>query len=222
MKQVSKVVFHGTDKEFDEFTRGELGSHFGTAEQANKRLNTSIGKPSTGENIIPAYIRLNNPIRFSSDPGYFGRLSLLDQLMKDKAISESESKELLDQMNESDKRFASTGGANERAERFKVIREYLKSKGYDGIVYPNEYEGKGESYIVFDPTQIKSAIGNSGAFDPKKASIILGAGGIAAGLASVKAEAENSKDKKNVLALPDIKAKAQELQNSFRKAGYAR
>jgi hypothetical protein len=166
-----KVVFHGTDKEFNEFTRGELGPHFGTAEQANKRLYSSIGKPRLGENIIPAYIRVNNPIRLSSDPGYFGRLSLLDQLVKDNAISAPESKELLDRMNESDKRFASTGSANERAERFKLIREYLKSKGYDGIVYPNEYEGTGESYIIFDPTQVKSAIGNSGAFDPKSGSL---------------------------------------------------
>jgi hypothetical protein len=166
-----KVLFHGTDQHFDEFTRGELGSHFGTAEQANKRLDSSIGKPRLGENIIPAYIRVNNPIRLSSDPGYFGRLSLLDQLVKDNAISAPESKELLDRMNESDKRFASTGSANERAERFKLIREYLKSKGYDGIVYPNEYEGTGESYIVFDPTQVKSAIGNSGAFDPKSGSL---------------------------------------------------
>jgi hypothetical protein len=95
----------------------------------------------------------------------------LDQLVKDNVISAPESKELLDRMNESDKRFASTGSANERAERFKLIREYLKSKGYDGIVYPNEHEGKGESYVVFDPTQIKSAIGNSGAFDPKSGSL---------------------------------------------------
>ncbi len=39
------------------------------------------------------------------------------------------------------------------------------------------------------------ATGNKGSFDPKKASIILGAGGIAAGLASVKAEAEKIKPK---------------------------
>ena len=61
--------------------------------------------------------------------------------------------------------------------------------------------------------------GNKGTFDSKKASIILGGRGYGTGLASVKAEAENPKDKKNVLALPDIKAKAQELQERLsRKA----
>jgi hypothetical protein len=166
------VLYHGTDKEFDEFTGGELGSHFGTAEQASKRLDSSVGKPRLGENIIPAYIRINNPIRLSADPGYFGRLSLLGQLVKDKVISEPESKELLSRMDESDKNSAHTGSANERAQRFKLIREYLKSKGYDGITYPNEYEGEGESYIAFDPTQIKSAIGNSGSFDPNDPNIL--------------------------------------------------
>jgi hypothetical protein len=75
-------------------------------------------------------------------------------------------------MDESDKNSAHTGSANERAQRFKLIREYLKSKGYDGITYPNEYEGEGESYIAFDPTQIKSAIGNSGSFDPNDPNIL--------------------------------------------------
>jgi hypothetical protein len=39
----------------------------------------------------------------------------------------------------------------------KAVRELLKSKGYDGIVYENEAEGRGDSFIVFDPNQIKSA-----------------------------------------------------------------
>lgn len=41
-----------------------------------------------------------------------------------------------------------------------------KEQGYDGIISPGNSE-----YIVFDPTQIKSAIGNSGAFDPSNPDI---------------------------------------------------
>jgi len=62
----------------------------------------------------------------------------------------------------------------QRAE--KLIRE----AGYDGILYESvlsssvwtgggmgrKRTGSSRSYIVFDPTQIKSATGNRGTFDP--------------------------------------------------------
>ena len=34
--------------------------------------------------------------------------------------------------------------------------------GYDGVVYANTREGRGDSYIAFRAEQIKSAIGNRG------------------------------------------------------------
>ena len=49
--------------------------------------------------------------------------------------------------------------------------ERAKDKGYDGIVYPNAVEG-GESWVAFSPTQIKSAIGNRGTFDPEDPNIM--------------------------------------------------
>ena len=44
--------------------------------------------------------------------------------------------------------------------------DYAKSQGYDGLFYNNQVEGDGISYVSFSPTQIKSATGNTGAFDP--------------------------------------------------------
>jgi hypothetical protein len=41
-----------------------------------------------------------------------------------------------------------------------------KRKGFDGIVYKNAYEGDGDSWISFNPEQIKSATGNNGNYDP--------------------------------------------------------
>ena len=48
----------------------------------------------------------------------------------------------------------------------KVISE-AKSNGYDGLVYGNTHEGlyKKDSYVVFSPTQIKSATDNIGTFN---------------------------------------------------------
>lgn len=55
---------------------------------------------------------------------------------------------------------------------WQPIIERAKAAGYDGIIYKNAYEGPGYSYIVFDPKQIKSATGNTGAFDLTKPSIL--------------------------------------------------
>jgi hypothetical protein len=46
-----------------------------------------------------------------------------------------------------------------------LLWEQLRAQGYDGVI------GPGGTYVVFAPTQVKSAIGNSGAFDASKADI---------------------------------------------------
>jgi len=49
----------------------------------------------------------------------------------------------------------------------EALRFLRDEKGYDGIVYNNVVEDPGsDSYIVFNPSQVKSAIGNKGTFDP--------------------------------------------------------
>ena len=50
----------------------------------------------------------------------------------------------------------------------------LKAKGHDGIIYND-----GEEIIVFEPTQIKSAIGNRGTYDPDDPDIRKARGGLA-------------------------------------------
>lgn len=54
------------------------------------------------------------------------------------------------------------------------VREKLLAKGYDGIVLKNYHDlgGLQEQYVIFDPTQVKSAIGNDGGFDPRDSSIL--------------------------------------------------
>jgi len=38
----------------------------------------------------------------------------------------------------------------------KYVRDLIAEHGYDGIVYTNKFEGDGDSYIVFSPSQIKT------------------------------------------------------------------
>lgn len=50
-----------------------------------------------------------------------------------------------------------------------VFIQKLKDKGYDGII---QYEFGNKTFGVFEPNQIKSAIGNRGTFDPNDPSIL--------------------------------------------------
>lgn len=49
------------------------------------------------------------------------------------------------------------------------VQELIEAAGYDGVIYENTGHDEGEdgsdSYIVFEPEQIKSAFGNNGNFD---------------------------------------------------------
>lgn len=61
------------------------------------------------------------------------------------------------------------------ADTARVIRA-AKRAGHDGVIWMNGEMG-GRDYVVFEPGQVKSATENSGAFDPKKASIHLNRAG---------------------------------------------
>jgi len=57
---------------------------------------------------------------------------------------------------------------------------WVKSQGYDGIKYPHSQPTANESgmaWVAFEPTQLKSAIGNQGTYNPKKKSINKAKGG---------------------------------------------
>lgn len=66
-------------------------------------------------------------------------------------------------------------------EGLKEILEKAKSGGHDGLILPRQ-DGKnreyaGDTYIAFEPTQIKSATGNRGIFDPANPDIRLSRSG---------------------------------------------
>jgi hypothetical protein len=133
------VVYHGTDADFNAFdvNKGELGAHFGTAEQANDR---------EGSQTYPVYLSLQNPYDVFSDLGDWSDMDML--------------REYLSEVNEGP-------FTNEEFAKFNSpedVRNGLIEKGYDGITYENSFEAKGRSYIAFRPEQIKSVF-NRGTFD---------------------------------------------------------
>jgi len=162
-------MYHGRHGDFSVFN---TPSHFGSPDAAEGRLGVNrdipefseewfeeYGEPSTemlrelppseGENIVPVYLSIQNPLRIVDNGQDFDLAvpSVAKDLLERKIITPSEAARL---------------GIG----KVKVLITLLKRKGYDGLVYSNTYEGFGEdSYVAFDPNQIKSAIGNSGKFD---------------------------------------------------------
>jgi len=145
------VVYHGTKGDFNTFEGSqEDGYHFGTSAQASMR----VSGVQAGRNVMPVYLKAERIKR-----------------IKDSGVS------------------------------WKKSIKNAKRNGYDGIVYLNRFEGTSfenvqraydekvdlnklsdkeflkrfpeatDSYIVFSSTQIKSATGNVGTFDPNNPDI---------------------------------------------------
>ena len=163
------VVYHQTQEDFSVFDTktSEMGAHFGYADQLVE-----------SDRRIAAYLRINNPLRLR-DPGYWSTDFVLDKLI-DTGIATSE---------EVGRRFGRDYW--DKHPSVVAVQDFIREKGYDGIVYLNRYEGiddeevdddllhtasdaefkkhlprAKDAWIVFDPTQIKSATANDGNFDP--------------------------------------------------------
>jgi hypothetical protein len=198
------VVYHGTREAFEAFEVGDVGYHFGTLEQAQNRINVQmyleqyLKAPTlplaaaadnlmtyhylSGINVIPAYIRLTNPLKVDRDfiawdarqflqalPKDFFTENEKSELYKVAAITAQEAAVWSDRAGESRVRFSHLNfayGSGSIKEEYATVRRILQNKGYDGIIYPNSVEGSGNSYIVFDPTQIKSVY-NVGTWNPR-------------------------------------------------------
>jgi hypothetical protein len=54
----------------------------------------------------------------------------------------------------------------------KPLHVFLRSKGFDGIVYQNSVEGVGDSFIAFDGKNVKHAVANKGTYSSREASVL--------------------------------------------------
>lgn len=146
------VVYHGTRAQFTAFdkryVRDQLGFHFGTKGQA-KRAPSGKGK---GSHVDAYWLSIQNPLRVR-DEGSWTTEAAVDAINR-----------------------ASGLRIRYGARDAEIVRA-LQAAGYDGIVYSNRFEYSGnkdfgvDSWIAFEPTQIKSATGNLGTFDPHDADI---------------------------------------------------
>ncbi len=159
------VVYHGTsiDINFKEFFPF---SHFGTLEQSHRTLR----EPHMGlhfDRIIPCYLRIENP--FVVPDNFRKGDTWITDLFRN-IISFLRQTNPTNAKDFNDKFGALFRNAERNPQKYRkklgeLILRWCKIKGYDGFIYENQREGKGLSFMVFDPTQVKSAIGNTGEFN---------------------------------------------------------
>lgn len=162
-----RMFYHATPNDFSVFKPGGVDpeisgsamwfSPYAEYQPAYHRIGARGGGFREGTNVMPVYLRMENPL-------------LLD-----------------DQNMESWARDVFAGGNRE----FPHIMpqrwvDEIRSEGYDSVMFtpPERRNSSGEpvkehEYIVFEPTQIKSATGNRGTYDPNDPDIRKARGGLA-------------------------------------------
>jgi hypothetical protein len=155
------VVYHTTTQDFEAFDpqkagRTSIGLHFGTAEAAGAIVENA----PDGARTLPVFVRAENPLRLP-DPGRWNAPDLQrawfnpDGTLKPGVGMPAEMAAELWPMVQ---RGFRAGGEH-------PLAPLAERHGFDSIVYDNQAEGGGDSYIVFHPEQVKSVF-NRGPFDP--------------------------------------------------------
>jgi len=159
-----KVVYHITkQKGIDVFSPkyktdlSSMGFHFGTKQQAEFR-GTQYDFESKNPSVGEYYLSIKNPLEVSHMAS-FAPDHLADQMMDMGILDEDKYEKLQEKHN-----YETLPLGNE-------LVKILKKEGYDGLSYENDREGKGKSYVPFDPTQIKSATENNGEYSTTNPSI---------------------------------------------------
>jgi len=131
---------------------------------AQQLLAEVLKRQSAGRSIIPAYIQLKNPFDYK-DPSSVQRL--IDAMKSGGSFNEGFDRRHKSRTEHELKSDILKGSwtAIEETDAIKYIQEL----GFDGFVVRELTD----NFAVFSPTQIKSATGNYGTFDPNKPSILL-------------------------------------------------
>lgn len=163
------VVYHGTNQNIGAFDPARIGSRdagfFGTGfyftpdkDIASEYADTAVEDTGEGEaTTMPLYAALQNPFVWDmSDEGADATRTALAAVGVKRIDVRGNS--------------ASLGNAKER----DVFNRLVREQGYDGVVVRDE-DGIQE-IVAFKSTQIKSATGNRGTFDPNDPSILAQGG----------------------------------------------
>jgi hypothetical protein len=191
-----KTFYHGTSRDFDQFKRSGMGFHFGTMGQANDRIEHKKldGKDMTGENVMPVHLNIKNPLRMD-DLGSWHADEVQSHLMKigvmtmDEANAHDTHPKLIKFLQKKGhdgivyrNEYEREGNAEMRRSQLAYRDSLFQKKPSWHNDEPEmkentrrEYayqkharEGTEDSFIAFEPHQVKSAIGNTAFTKSKK------------------------------------------------------
>jgi hypothetical protein len=130
------IAYHGTT---DDITQFRPLTHFGTEKAARDRMDY---KKNANGKIYKVQLDIRNPFTIKDFPGiHYDRVYAFD--LRDKKLLSQEEMEKITMLQDP---------AELRAALIAKVREL----GYDGFVYKNRYEDKGNiSYVILDPSQVK-------------------------------------------------------------------
>ena len=137
------AVYHVTpEMYFTKFEIGDIGFHFGSIKQILKHADHR--KIYNGR-VFRVYLNIKNPFYINFDimnwhansvAAWFNRFGIFDNELFN--LIEKECKE----------------GLQYDGKAAAHIRKVLEERGFDGIVYENDYESSGKSYIAFYDDQV--------------------------------------------------------------------
>lgn len=167
-------VYHGTNAQFTEFSRGMVGSNTGMDNTglgfffiADRQLADDFAQETSGgDRIIEAYLSIQKPMMLTSKDVFSNaeQAPTLYEIFSGERLSPDEALEAIN-----DEIGLGEFGDIAEAMNSQEARDILERDGYDGVVA--EF-GRGVlEYVAFRPEQIKSATDNVGTFDPNNADI---------------------------------------------------
>ena len=163
------LVFHGAGARFTTFDAGgkpiwltaniQYAEKYSTVNRAaEKLLPSSSIYAGNVDRVIPAYIRVENPANVgNTDGGFDGNYM---DLAKRIGVRPSELRQAWEEAGRPEMLWQVVNS--------KQMSELLRRSGYDGI---QAIENGVATWAVLEPTQIKSAVANNGAFSLKSADI---------------------------------------------------
>ena len=152
-------LFHGTRYQGDldrlEPRGGAVGIHAGSEEQA-RYMSGDDGR------VLPVNMTVNNPLRTNDmENGWEDIENYLPILQWEGKITPEQAKTISDDHARAFFQWQedNPGGSHEALMEHNAqgIRALIQSHGYDGLVYNNDWEGEGDSYVAFHPDQVQIA-----------------------------------------------------------------
>lgn len=167
-----EVFYHTTTSDFDTFEVGRLTFNSGTFGawettraaifvtndlEASEAYGKRAGAFETGARVMPVYVRAESPLDLSGG------------VTPEKVLDQFESVGINPRWLY---RFDWSKFDDEDGAAFVAAAKKL---GYDSVIFNDENPDTGasfEAWAIFEPNQIKSAVGNQGTFDPSDLSIV--------------------------------------------------